>query len=541
MLQDRPWLAEYPAGVGADPPPSPGTALELWSDAAAIAPSQPCIHYRDATLSYQEVDEASEHFAGALAKSGLEPGDRVGIYLQNLPEWPISLLATWKAGGIAVALNPMFKARELQHHLNDSSARAIVCSQDLYLTVVREVVSDTNVEMIIVAPTNSIWGGDATSVNAGVFSMIDMIGHREPRPEIGQLPAPDIAVLTYTSGTTGPPKGAMNTHRNIVLNAANAAQWLGLDRGDPILGIAPLFHITGLVLHMAISWRLAAPLIIFGRFDPGEALRCLDRYRAAFTVGSITAFIAMLDHPNLADTDFSSLRKVASGGAPISPAVLERFEQLTGLYIHNVYGLTETTSPTHIVPTGRRAPVDPESGALSVGVPIPGVEVRVVGLDSGRDLPPGSAGELWIRGPMVVPGYWEKPDETAKAITDGWLHTGDVGVMNSDGWFFIVDRAKDQINASGYKVWPREVEDVLYQHPAVREAAVVGVPDDYRGETVKAFVSTFPDQTVNPDELIDFCRQRMAAYKYPRLVEILEELPKTPTGKFLRRELRKRT
>jgi long-chain acyl-CoA synthetase len=231
------------------------------------------------------------------------------------------------------------------------------------------------------------------------------------------------------------------------------------------------------------------------------------------------------------------MTKVLSGGAPVFPAVVERWEGLTGNYIHNAYGLTETTSPSHVGPFGSRAPVDPTSGALSVGVPVSNTVVRVVD-DDGRDLPVGEVGEIVIRGPQVVPGYWNKPEETAHALPEGELHTGDVGFMDADGWFYLVDRKKDQINAGGYKIWPREVEDVLYGHPAVREAAVVGVPDSYRGETVKAVVSLKAGAELQPDELIAFARERMAAYKYPRVVEVVDELPKTVSGKILRRELR---
>ncbi|MHB1786208.1 MAG: class I adenylate-forming enzyme family protein, partial [Acidimicrobiales bacterium] len=259
--------------------------------------------------------------------------------------------------------------------------------------------------------------------------------------------------------------------------------------------------------------------------------------RPTFTVGSITVFISMMNTPGATREDLSSLTKIYSGGAPIPPSTVKEFQDQFGPYIHNIYGLTETTSPSHGVPLGAEAPVDAASGALSVGVPIFNTVVRVVG-DSGEDLPVGEIGELVTEGPQVVPGYWQKPEETEKALGGGRLRTGDVGYMDDQGWFYIVDRKKDQINVSGYKVWPREVEDVLYQHPAVREAGVIGVPDEYRGETVKAIVSLRAGKTVEPEELVAFCRERMAAYKYPRVVEIIEELPKTVTGKILRRELR---
>ena len=275
------------------------------------------------------------------------------------------------------------------------------------------------------------------------------------------------------------------------------------------------------------------------RFDAGRALELIERHAVTYTTGAITVFIALMDSAAAGEHDTSSLRTIVSGGAPVAPATVEAFERRFGAYIHNIYGLTETTSPSHGVPSGATAPVDDTSGALSVGVPIFNTVVRVVG-DDGRELPPGEVGEIVTSGPMVVPGYWNKPEETEHALPGGALHTGDVGYMDAAGWFYIVDRKKDQINAGGYKVWPREVEDVLYQHEAVREAAVVGVPDAYRGETVKAYVSLRPGQTATAEELIAFCRQQMAAYKYPRQVEFLDELPKTVSGKLLRRELRDR-
>jgi long-chain acyl-CoA synthetase len=274
------------------------------------------------------------------------------------------------------------------------------------------------------------------------------------------------------------------------------------------------------------------------RFDAGETLRAIERWRATFVVAANTAFIALDNHPSLGEHDVSTLTKTPSGGAPVSPALADRVREATGWSMRGVYGMTETTSPTHMGPLDVPAPVDPESGALSVGVPVPGARVRIVDVDTGEDAPAGVAGEIVVSGPMVVPGYWQLPEESAHAIRDGWLHTGDIGKTTEDGWLFVVDRLKDMINAGGYKIFPRDVEDVLYQHPAVRETAVVGIPDEYRGETVKAFVSLVDGATVTPEELIRFCKERMAAYKYPRAVEILDELPKNASGKLLRRELR---
>jgi long-chain acyl-CoA synthetase len=314
---------------------------------------------------------------------------------------------------------------------------------------------------------------------------------------------------------------------------------MSIDEHDVVLGVAPLFHITGLVGHIGISLLSSAPLVLGYRFDPEATLDLIEQHRVTFVIGAITVYIALMNAPSAASRDLSSLRKAYSGGAPIAPTTVEAFEERFGAYIHNIYGLTETTSPALGVPFHAKAPVDPTSGALSVGVPVFDTLVTVVGEDR-HELPVGEVGEFVIRGPEVVPGYWNKPEETENAIPGGALHTGDVGFMDEDGWFYLVDRKKDQINAAGYKVWPREVEDVLYAHSAVREAAVVGVPDEYRGESVKAFVSLNPGVEVTTDELIAFCRERMAAYKYPRTIDLVDELPKTPTGKILRRLLRDR-
>jgi long-chain acyl-CoA synthetase len=358
-------------------------------------------------------------------------------------------------------------------------------------------------------------------------------------PEVPEPGPSEIALLTYTSGTTGPPKGATNTHGNVAFTAQTVRDWMRLGPDDVCFGVAPLFHITGLIAHIAVSLLVPMPLVLGFRFDPGTVLDLIERWKATFTVGATPVFIALMNHPGADERDLTSFTTLFSGGAPVPPAVVEAFEKQFGAYIHSAYGLTETTSPSHLGPLTRRAPVDPGSGALSIGVPVFGTVARIVG-ESGEELEPGEVGEIVISGPQVVPGYWNKPEETANALPGGELHTGDVGFRDAQGWFYIVDRKKDQINAGGYKIWPREVEDVLYEHDAVREAAVIGVPDDYRGETVKAFVSVKPGREVSAEELIAHCRERMAAYKYPRLVELIDELPKTVSGKILRRELRNR-
>jgi long-chain acyl-CoA synthetase len=331
----------------------------------------------------------------------------------------------------------------------------------------------------------------------------------------------------------------MNTHRNVATGGAAYRDWFDLGEEDVILGVAPLFHVTGLTGHIAAAISAGASLVLSYRFDLGVVRDAIRTCRTTFTVGAITVFIALANSAEISAEDLSTLTKIASGGAPIPAATVERFSDRFGTYIHNVYGMTETTSPVLSVPLGTRAPVGAETGALSVGVPTLTARVRVVDED-GRPLPAGQIGELAVSGPQVVPGYWRNEAATTAATRDGWLLTGDVAYADEQGWYYLVDRKKDMIVASGYKVWPREVEDVLYTHDAVLEAGVVGVPDPYRGESVKAYVSLRQGFSVGSDELIAYCRERMAAYKYPREIEIVDAIPKTATGKILRRSLRDR-
>ena len=549
VYDEKPWLSLYDQDQPAEIALEFTDALSMFRASVSRNPDGDIIRYFGGRITARELDELSDAFAVALAGLGVRAGDRVALYLQNVPQFVIAMLATWKAGGIAVPVNPMYRARELDAVLRDSGARVLVCLQSLYRDVARAVVDDAGQDTIVVTTSELDYRArDDQRVFAGI-EPLDCDGAHDIAALIerhrGQVPADvsfgpsDIAFLTYTSGTTGPPKGATNTHRNVVFNSQAYRQWCRLGPDDVVLGVAPLFHITGLIAHVTLSLLLGAPLVLAYRFEPSVMMETIRDERPTFTIGSITVFIALMNAPNADRDALASLTKTWSGGAPIPPSSVKAFQAQFGQYIHNAYGLTETTSPSHLVPFDAVAPVDDTSGALSVGVPVYNTVVRIVG-DDGQDLPPGEVGEIVTSGPMVVSGYWNKPEETEHALPGGALHTGDVGYMDAAGWFYIVDRKKDQINAGGYKVWPREVEDVLYQHEAVREAAVVGVPDAYRGETVKAYVSLRPGQTATAEELIAFCREQMAAYKYPRQVEFLDELPKTVSGKLLRRELRDR-
>jgi long-chain acyl-CoA synthetase len=544
----KPWLARYDAGQPAEIEVEFASALDMFAAAVRRDPGGDIIRYFDGRITLRELDAMTDAFAAGITEAGFGHGERVAIFCQNVPQFVIAQIGTWKAGGIAVSVNPMNKQRELVELLTDSGATVLVCLQGLYRDVAAAVLPGSSVRTVITTSElefqtrndKRVFGGIERIECPGTTDLQDLLArYRDARPPAVALGPDDVAFLTYTSGTTGPPKGAMTTHRNVVFNAQTYRDWVGLSGADVVLGIAPLFHITGLIGHMAVALLVGAPMVLMYRLDPALTIEVVEAERATFTVGSITVFIALMNAPDAEKDKLASLTKIYSGGAPVPPSTVRAFAGTFGHYIHNIYGLTETTSPSHGVPFHAEAPVDPGSGALSVGVPTYNTVVRIVD-EEGNDLPAGEVGELVTEGPQVVPGYWNKPEETAKALPGGALHTGDVGYMDEAGWFYIVDRKKDQINAGGYKIWPREVEDVLYEHPAVREAAVVGVPDEYRGETVKAFVSLKDGATVTPDEIVAFTRERMAAYKYPRQVEILDEIPKTVSGKVLRRELRTR-
>ncbi|WP_084011387.1 AMP-binding protein [Pseudofrankia sp. DC12] len=549
-----PWSRLYPNSVTSGPSAAPPTMLDAWKRTVAARAAGVAVHYFDRALTFAQLDGASDALAAAFQSYGVQPGDRIAVYLQNDPQWLVTLLAAWKCGAAAACISPMLRQHELRHHLGDAEPTILVCLDQLYADVVAEVRHELPMETVI---TTAPWDMMREAAPPKVFR--DSWGPRQEFAETvdwlqtqnaftGSTPAPvdvapsDVALLTYTSGTTGRAKGAMNLHRGMVHSSQIFASWFAIDPSiDVVLGVAPLFHITGSVAGLGLSILSGAPIVLLHRFDAATTLRAIERHRATFTVAASTAYNALSSHADAVTRDLSSLTKTACGGAPLSPALVDRVQERTGWRLRGVYGLTETTSPTTICPPDREPPVHPENGALSVGIPVPAADVRIVDVETGAELPTGSVGEISVAGPMVVPGYWNAPEESAHAIKDGRLYTGDIGVMDETGWLFVIDRKKDLINAGGYKIWPREVEDVLYMHPAVREAAVVGVPHEYRGETVKAFVSLKEGMSARPEQIIAFCKDNIAAYKYPRIVEIVRELPKNASGKILRRELRDRS
>ncbi|MFG2095207.1 class I adenylate-forming enzyme family protein [Streptomyces sp. NPDC048612] len=547
--QDKPWLAQLSDAQRApvQPPPS---ALHAFRTAVARVPDRTALAYFDGRLSYAETDALSDGIAAHLAERGFRRGDRAAVMLQNTPHFVLALLGVWKAGGVVVPVNPMYKSAEMRHILDDAEVTAVICADRAWDGFLRATAAGApSVRIVLTAHEGDLQTRDDRRVLHGerlgpqqdaddLLAVARQARTREA-PADPEFTAGDLALISYTSGTSGTPKGATNTHGNITYNAERQRTGLGLPDGATYFALAPLFHITGMVCELAACIANRGTLVLAYRFEAGVVLDAFLEHRPAYTVGPSTAYMALMAHPEVTPDHFASFRTMSSGGAPLPPALVEKFRTGFGPYVHNGYGLTECTAPCASVPPGREAPVDTVSGTLAVGVPGPDTVVRIIGED-GRDLPFGEQGEIAVRGPQVVPGYWRRPDATAEALPGGELRTGDIGFMDTDGWLYVVDRKKDMINASGFKVWPREVEDVLYGHPAVREAAVVGVPDAYRGESVKAYVSLRPGTSADPAELAAYCKERLAAYKYPRAVEILAELPKTTSGKILRRELRHR-
>lgn len=526
------------------------SVLEAWDARVAVQPGGTAVRYFDGVLTAIELDQAADALAVALQIRGTTRGDRVGIYLQNIPQYAISLLALWKLGATAVVINPMYRRGELRRLVDDSGASGIICAdtavadtlQSLAGSPIRWVISTSardfqtrNDARLFPSEAGTATGRPGPAPDGDLAALIREFDGR--RPAAVELSPDDVALLTYTSGTTGPPKGAMNTHGNVLSVAVSFAGWAGVAAGDVVLAVAPLFHITGAVINAVLSLITQTTLVFTGRFHPEVVLEAFAEHGVTYTIGSITAFNAMLELPQASAAHFASAKFLFSGGAPIPPATIERVKERFGVYLHNAYGMTETTSGVIAVPPGSTAPVEPASGTLSIGKALPGVTARVLG-PGGEPAAAGTQGELELSGPQVVPGYWRNPEASEHAMPGGRLRTGDVAIIDEEGWIYLVDRLKDQINVSGYKVWPREVEDVLYQHPAVLEAAVVGQPDGYSGEAVVAFVSLKSSHTATGEEVVAFARERLAAYKYPRTVHIRPELPKTQTGKIRRRELR---
>lgn len=496
------------------------TAVESFRSGVERDPLAPYLHHADRTWSRQEIDDESDTLAAIWQDAGLAAGDRIALQLQNVPLLVTAVLAAWKLGAVVVPINPMYRSRELAHLLTDSAAISFVHDDNLES-------ASTAVEVGV--PT--IWAHHELAAA--------LLTHEPRRPHDFVANPDQPALITYTSGTTGPAKGARALHRHVMAGALVYRNELGIGERSIVLAAAPLCHVTGMIGHLAISLINPCQLVLPGRFDPDAVLDLVERKHVTFMICALTAYRSLLAAAAQKPRDLSSLDCLYSGGAPVTPDVAREVERVMGTPLGNAYGLTESTSISHATPRGAEARVDPATGVLSIGKPAAGTTAWIED-QNGNRLGPNTPGELVIDGPGIVGEYWRNPEATSGTFPDGALHTGDVAFIDEDGWTFLIDRLKDQINASGFKVWPREVEDVLNEHPAVDAAAVFGVTDDYRGESVAAAVTLAPGQVATAEELITFTRSRLASFKCPRTIRFLDEIPMTTTGKILRRELRER-
>ena len=484
--------------------------------AAAEHPRHPAIRMDDLVLDYSEFREAAGRFTSLLSSLGVATGDRIGLMLPNVPAFPIAFYGALGAGAVVVPMNPLLKSREVSFYLGDSGAKVLLAWHAAAAEAAKGAAA-AGARMVVVDEP------DARSLLADLFAL------HTPAERADD----DDAVILYTSGTTGQPKGAQLTHANLRRNAElTASTLIKACPDDVIMGCLPLFHVFGLTCGLNATVAGGGTLTLLPRFAPGRALEIIARDRVTVFEGVPTMYAAMLHHPGSADADVSSLRTCVSGGSALPVEILHGFEKTFGCMILEGYGLSET-SP---VASFNHPDADRKPG--SIGTPVAGVQMRLAGPD-GADCPPGEIGEIAIRGHNVMKGYWGKPEATAEAIPDGWFRTGDLARVDEDGYFFIVDRKKELIIRGGYNVYPREIEEVLYEHPAVAEAAVVGIAHDELGEEVGAAVAVKPGATATADELRAFVKERVAAYKYPRQVWLVAELPKGPTGKILRRAVQR--
>jgi long-chain acyl-CoA synthetase len=529
---DRVWPDHVPRSI--DYPARPAwwllfRNLPRHAERAAIRVVDPETADERSAVTYGELAAQSTALAAGLVRFGVQRGDRVAFFLPNSPALIASYFGTWLAGAAGVPCNPMSKASELAYQLQDAAPSLLLTDEPL-ASVAIEAARPLGIPVFVVFD-----GAAGATVPAGASPWTEVLGPSDEFQPPSFDPAEDLALLLYTGGTTGVPKGAMLTHRNIVANTVQFATWYGFDDGrERCIAALPLFHSGGMAGTMNVPLYAGATLLLFPRFRAAGVARAIARYRCTRFFGVPTMYAAILNMPDCRDYDFSSLRACRTNAAPLPVAVKTRFDELAGREILvEGYGLSET-SPLAIANPVHR----PKAGAI--GIPLPDTDAAIVDPQTGAEVPRGDAGELVLRGPQVMRGYWRKPEETTAAFHSGWFRTGDISRMDDEGYFQIVDRLKDVVNTAGYKVWPREVEEILYAHPAVQLAAVVGIPDDYRGETVKAFVVLRDGvaRGVTPHDIIAYCRERLAAYKVPRAVEFRSGLPMSGAGKVLKRVLR---
>lgn len=559
----RPWLRHYESGVPAELEIPDHPITWLLDSTVSHYPGHTAFIYYGTKLSYAQFSSLANRFAIGLQRSGIKKGDRVAIALPNIPQYPIAFYGALRAGAVVVPTNPLYTEREMQHQLADSGARAIVML-DIFYPVVRAIRANTPLEHIIITspadflppllrrlypltqrkarhPEPRLTEKELQEDNMLLTMNSMLASHAKSGIEVFNLPVPssgdDLAVLQYTGGTTGLSKGAMLTHRNLLANAMQTRSWVpdAPDGHEITLCVAPFFHSYGLTAGMNLSIRAAATMVLLPQFKAKEVVKAIRRYRPTQLPGIPTMYIAIMREAGKNGAQLRSIKYCISGASALPAQVRIDFEAMTHGKLVEGYGLSEAAPVTHCNPLNG----DIREG--SVGLPLPGVDAAIINPETGELLPVGAEGEIVVKGPNIMKGYWDRQEETEITFKNGWMRTGDLGRMDEEGYFYIMDRAKDLIIASGFNVYPREVEEILFMHPAVQEAAVIGVPDAYRGETVAAFVALkpgFEQSDATRQNILAFCKKELTPYKVPKVLEFRDSLPKTLVGKVLRRELR---
>ena len=550
MQLERPWLKSWPRQFKPDTTIEKKPLYSLITDSAAKYPDRVSLHYQGRDLKYSQLVDHASRFASALVSLGVKKGDRVAIFLPNMPQFVIAYFGILEAGGIVVTCSPLYKARELEYQLRDSGAKIVIAARDvvkgndLYRSLA-ESQNKLSLERVITASVIDYLPGIKRGLaglvgirsvpREGTLDFVKLVKRNRPLADpVKVTPEEDVALLQYTGGTTGVAKGAMLTHYNMYSNARYTGMALPITELDVALAVLPLYHIYGMTATLNAPLAAGAQVVLLPQFHVEEVMKTIQKRRVTSFCAVPTMYVAIINNPKVKSYDLRSIRACISGGAALPVAVRKKFIELTGGNLVEGYGLSEASPVTHINPVHDGVVKDG-----SIGLPFPETDAAIADLDDpSKFLPVGEIGELAIRGPQVMKGYWNNPGESEASLKGGWLLTGDIARMDEEGYFYIVDRKKDMVNVGGLKVYPREVEEILFEHPAVREAAVVGMQDSFSGEAVKAFVVLKENQHATEKELIDYCGPRMARYKVPKRVEFVSELPKTLVGKVLRRKLK---
>lgn len=550
VMTEKVWLKKYPEEIPheIDLPAMP--VQQFLTEAYNAYPDKVAVHFMGKELTYKELYESSLKFANYLRSLGIEKGDRVAVMLPNCPQAVIAYYGTMYAGGIVVQTNPLYTERELQYQMADSGAKVLLVMDILYPRAMK-IIKETALENVIVTgikdylpfPKNLVYpfiqkkqyGFSVKVEHSGtnhLFTHIMQSSSPNPIPLDFDFEQ-DLALLQYTGGTTGSPKGVMLTHKNLVANTKMCDAWMykSEEGNETVLGILPFFHVYGMTTVLILAVMLKGKMVLLPKFDAEQALKTIDKQKPTLFPGAPTMYIGLLNHPGIGNYDLSSIKACLSGSAPLPVDVQEKFEKITGGKLVEGYGLTETSPVTHANFIWHDRMVG------SIGVPWPNTDAIILRSGDYEPLPPGEIGEIAVKGPQVMKGYWNRPEETAMSFYDGWFLTGDLGYMDENGYFYVVDRKKDMIIAGGFNIYPREVEEVLYEHEAIQECVVAGIPDPYRGETVKAYIVLKEGYSVTEEQLNEFCRKNLASFKVPRHYEFRTELPKTAVGKILRRSL----